>query len=436
MYVVHVAKIACLSVLLCATVSGLIAAPQVLGQSSEVPSIAVDTSIDPASAEWLKEALNRARDQGAKLAIIRLDTPGGLDTSMRDMVKRIIAAPMPVVVYVSPDGARAASAGLFITEAADVAAMAPQTNIGSASPITIGPGGQNRVLGRKIRNDAAAYVRALAQAHGRNPNLAEQMVRKATNVTAAVAKRRGLIDLVADSEQQLLRELDGFKIHGPKARTLSTDGLTVKDRKRPFKFRALELLVDPNVAFILLLIGLAGLGFEIFNPGAIAPGAFGAVALILALFGIAQLPVNVAGILLIVLALALLVAEAHIVSHGVLGLSGTIALAAGGLLLFNQDGGGFGVSAPLVIFIAALFAGFILFVVGKAVQARHKEVHTGWEELVGEIGEVRVELNPVGQIFAHGALWRARSADDTEIGVGARVVVDKVEGLTLIVRRA
>src|SRR5439155_4960141 len=231
-----------------------------------VRSIALDLTIDPASADWVDESLDDATRDKASLVIFRLDTPGGLDESMRKIIKRIIAAPMPVVVYVSPNGARAASAGLYITEAADVAAMAPQTNIGSATPISIGPGEQDKVLGRKIRNDAAAYVRALAEGHGRNPNLAEQMVRKATNVTASVAKRRGLIDVVATNERDLLAKLDGFTVKSPKHQVLHTSGARIESRGVPFKFQLLELLVNPNTVFLLFTLGLIGIGFELFHP--------------------------------------------------------------------------------------------------------------------------------------------------------------------------
>ena len=220
-------------------------------------------------------ALEDAADEGAELVIIRLDTPGGLDTSMREIVKDIIAAPMPVVVYVSPDGARAASAGLFVTQAADVAAMAPQTNIGSASPISIGGEDIGEVLGRKIENDAAAYVRALAEEHGRNPDLAEEMVRDATNVTAAEALDAGLIDIVATDTEDLLAQLDGFEVQGPKATTLDTEGLEVEERDMPLQYEVLQIIVNPNVAFLLILAGIIGIAIEIFSPGLILPGATG-----------------------------------------------------------------------------------------------------------------------------------------------------------------
>jgi membrane-bound serine protease (ClpP class) len=400
-----------------------------------VHSVDLDLTVNPASAAWVDESLGDAKRDGADLVIFRLDTPGGLDDSMREMVKDIIAAPMPVIVYVSPDGARAASAGLFVTEAADVAAMAPQTNIGSATPISIGGGEQDRVLGRKVRNDAAAYVRALAEEHGRNPDLAEQMVRRATNVTSVEAKRRGLIDLVAASEEDLLRRLDGFQVAGPKRQVLETSGARVERRKVPFKFQVLELIVNPTTAYLLFTLALFGIGFELFHPGAILPGAIGGVALILALFGFAQLPLNLAGVLLILLAFGLLVAEAFIVSHGALAAGGITALVFGGLLLFDTDSEAFDISVPAVIFTGALFGGFFTWVISKAVQTRRRRVHTGSEELIGERAVVRSRLDPVGHVFVQGALWRATGVDSGSFEVGDEVIVERVDGLTLTVRK-
>src|SRR5689334_15702682 len=294
-------------------------------------SIELHATIDPATERWMHKALNEAKDKNATVAIIRIDTPGGLDSSMRSIIKDILAAPMPVIAYVYPNGARAASAGLYITQSADVAAMAPQTNIGSATPISLGGGNQDQVLGRKIRNDATAYVRALAEVHGRNANLAAQMVQKATNVPALEAKSRNLVDVIAPDVPTLVRQLDGFRVKGPKAQTLHTAGARIESRSVPFKFRLLELLVNPNTVFLLFTLGLIGLGFELFHPGAILPGALGAVSLIIALFGLAQLPINVAGLLLILLALGLFVAEAFLTSHGALAIGGVVSLIFGGL---------------------------------------------------------------------------------------------------------
>jgi membrane-bound serine protease (ClpP class) len=404
-------------------------------------SIEFDGTVDPATEEWVDQALGDAEEAGAELAIIRLDTEGGLDTSMREIIKDILAAPMPVVVYVAPDGSRAASAGAFITEAGDVAAMAPQTNIGSASPVSISGGDIGDVLGRKIENDAAAYIRALAKGHGRNGDLAERLVTEAENVSAPEALDQGLIDVVAGSEEELLTQLDGFEIQGPKAQTLETEGLEIERHDMPFLLQVLQIIVNPTVAYLLLTAGLVGLAIEIFSPGLIVPGTLGLISFLLGLYGTAQLPVTAAGILLLVLGVGLIIAEAHLPTHGILGGVGILALAFSGLLLFNTDSDAYEVSVPVVIVVALLLGGFMAFAVQKVVQARRNPVITGWEEMVGAVGEVREPIDPIGQVFVRGALWRASLADGAGVDAasealerGVRVRVESVEGLTLRVR--
>jgi membrane-bound serine protease (ClpP class) len=403
-------------------------------------SIEFDGTVDPATERWIDQALGDAEDAGAELAIIRLDTEGGLDSSMREIIKDILAAPMPVVVYVSPDGSRAASAGAFITEAGDVAAMAPQTNIGSASPVSITGEDVGDVLGRKIENDAGAYIRALAEGHGRNGDLAERLVTEAENVTASEALEEGLIDVVAGSEEELLSEIDGFEVQGPKAQTLDTAGLEIERHDMPFLLQVLQVLVNPTVAYLLLTAGLVGLAIEIFNPGLIVPGTLGVISFLLGLYGTAQLPVTAAGILLLVLGIGLIIAEAHLPTHGILGGVGVLALALSGLLLFNTDSDAYEVSVPVVILVAVMLGGFMAFAVQKVVQARRNPVVTGWEELIGSEGDVRAPIDPVGQVFVEGALWRATLADGAGDGEavrlerGDRVKVESVDGLTLRVR--
>jgi len=405
--------------------------PGGLAYSLELPG-----TVDPATAAWLEEALDDAERAGAEVAVVRLDTPGGLDTAMREMVQSIIAARLPVIVYVSPDGARAASAGLFVAQAADVAAMEPQTNIGSATPVQLGPGPDSEVLGRKVENDAAAYVRALAAGHGRNADLAERMVRDAVNVPAERALEENLVDAVAPTERQLLDELDGFRVQGPKAQVLDTAGLRVERQEMPFSYELRQFLVNPTVAFLLLLVGLAGLALELSSPGTIGPGAVGAIALLLGLYGTVQLPVTLVGALLLLLAVGLFVAETQVPSGGILGASGVGALIAGGLLLFDTDSPVFDVSVPAAIAGAVAIGGFTLFAASKALAAGRATARGGPEELIGAVGSVRSPLDPVGQIFVHGALWRARAADDATLAEGELAVVDRVDGLTLGVCRA
>jgi membrane-bound serine protease (ClpP class) len=417
-------------------------APTAGAQDSRIAySIEFDGTVDPATEEWVDQALGDAADAGAELAIIRLDTEGGLDSSMREIIKDILAAPMPVVVYVSPDGSRAASAGAFITEAGDVAAMAPQTNIGSASPVSISGGDIGDVLGRKIENDAAAYIRALAEGHGRNGDLAERLVTEAENVSATEALDQDLIDVVAGSEEELLTELDGYEVQGPKAQTLATAGLEIEHHDMPFLLQVLQIIVNPTVAYLLLTAGLLGLAIEIFSPGLILPGTLGLISFLLGLYGTAQLPVTAAGILLLVLGVGMIIAEAHLPTHGILGGVGVLSLVLSGLLLFNTDSDAYEVSVPVVIAIGLLLGGFMAFAVQKVVQARRNPVITGWEEMIGAEGVVREPVDPVGQVFVQGALWRASLADGAgdrsdggPLERGVRVRVESVEGLTLRVR--
>ena len=429
-------RLARLFVLVALALSG--AGSLALGQAREEAGIAysieLSGEISPATSGWIDTALGDAADAGAAVAIVRLDTPGGLDASTRDIVKDIVAAPMPVIVYVSPDGARAGSAGAYITQAADVAAMAPQTNIGSATPISIGPGSGDEVLGRKIRNDAAAYIRALASAHGRNAEVAEASVIDAQNLTAEEALSAGLIDVIAGSEEALLERLDGFRVRGPKAQTLQTSGLRLERHDMPFTYEVLQLLVNPTIAFLLMTVGLLGLAIEIFSPGLIVPGTFGLIALVLGLYGTAQLPVTAAGIALLVLAVALIVAEAHLNTSGLLGVGGVIALVFSGLLLFNSDEGA-DISVPVVIVTGVMVGSLFVLIADRVVKAGREPVRTGSEELIDRVAEVRAALEPGGQVWVEGALWRARLPDgEGRAAVGDRVRVEAVDGLTLVVR--
>ena len=401
-------------------------------------SIQLQATIDPATQRWISSALDDAASENATIAIIRLDTPGGLVDSLRAIVQDIEAAPMPVVVYVSPNGARAASAGAYITEAADVAAMAPETNIGSATPISISPTGGESDLARKIVNDSAASMRALATVHGRNPRLAQELVTKATNVTAAEAKRAGLIDVIAPSEEALLQQLDGFQVTGPKAQTLHTADLTLEHHDLPLTYQLLEILVNPNVSYLLLIAGMIGIAIEFFSPGLIIPGAFGSISLILGLYANAQLPVAPAGVVLLILGFVMIVAEVHLPTHGILGVAGVISLAVSGLLLYSGTNSAFELSPAVAVAVAVILGGGLVFAAQRAMAARRLPKHTGWEELVGAVAEVRQPLDPVGQVFVNGALWRAVAAGPNGAGralrPGSRVRVESVEGLTLNVK--
>ena len=414
------------------------------GSSDVAYSIQLQDPIDPATQKWVSSALDDAASQHAKLAIIRLDTPGGLSDSMRTIIQDMAAAPMPVVLYVSPNGARAGSAGAYITEAGDVAAMAPVTNIGSATPIAIGPNGESQDLSRKIKNDAAAGMRALASAHGRNADLASLLVTQAKNLTAQEALKDNLIDVIAPSQEALLKKLDGFQLQGPKGpkkQVLHTSGLEIQNHDMPFVYQVLEILVNPNVAYLLILVGILGLIIEAFSPGLIAPGTIGVISLLLGLYGSFQLPVSLAGVLLLVAGVLMIIGEAHLPTHGILGASGIAALIASGLLLYDTNTSAFEISPVVVVIVGLLLGGGLAVAVQKAVKARREPKRTGWEEMLGTIGEVREPLDPVGQVFVQGALWRARlvdaDGDDRRaLERGSRVRVESVEGLTLHVSPA
>jgi membrane-bound serine protease (ClpP class) len=292
-------------------------------------------------------------------------------------------------------------------------------------------------------------MRALAASHGRNPRLASQLVTKAKNLTAEEAEKAGLIDLIAPDQEALVAQLDGFKVKGPKAQTLRTAGLRIENHDMPFQYELLEIIVNPNVAYLLILIGVMGLALELFSPGLIAPGAIGVISLLLGLYGTAQLPVTATGVLLLVLGVGMIIAEAHLPTHGILGASGVAALIAAGLVLYDTNTSAYEVSAPVVILTGLLIGGFLAFAVERAIRARSLPARTGWEEMVGAVGEVREPLDPIGQIFVEGALWRAelappatgseRSAvepasDGRLVERGSRVRVESVEGLTLRVR--
>jgi membrane-bound serine protease (ClpP class) len=425
-----------------AAVGAVLVAAPALGQGSAPSSssgiaysIQLQDPIDPATQKWVSSALDDAASQHAKLVIIRLDTPGGLSDSMRTIIQDMAAAPMPVVVYVYPNGARAGSAGAYITEAGDVAAMAPVTNIGSATPIAIGPNGESQDLSRKIKNDAAAGMRALASAHGRNAHLASLLVTQAKNLTAQEALKDNLIDVIAPNQQALLNKLNGFEIKGPKRQVLDTSGLEIQNHDMPFIYQVLEVLVNPNVAYLLILVGIFGLIVEAFSPGLIAPGTIGLISLLLGLYGSFQLPVSVAGVLLLVAGILMLIGEAYLPTHGILGASGIAAIIASGLLLYDTNTSAFEISPWVVVIVGLVLGGLLALVVHKAVQARRAPKKTGWEEMVGAVGEVREPLDPVGQIFVQGALWRAEvtgaNGDGRVLDRGVRVRVESVEGLTL-----
>jgi len=404
-----------------------VAAPAHAASAPKVLAIHFTQDVNPVTQDWLNGQLSHAESHGYSAAVIVLDTPGGLEESMRKIVQKELALKIPVIVYVSPEGARAASAGVWISEAADVLAMAPSTNIGSSTPIQGNGTNIGSDLRRKVVNDAAASLRGLAKTHGRNAEWADSAVRKASNLTAAEALRMNVIDVVSPSLPALLRTIDG-RVTTPRHLTVHTAGAQIVDVRPGFFTRFLSTLIDPNIVSLLFLAGLAGLGFELFHPGVVIPGAFGAICMVCALFGFSVLPLSWGGLMLVLLGAALLVVDAHVTSHGALTLSGLVAMAIGLTTLFHDSGTPYHTNVWVVVTVTALIGGFWAFAVGKSVAARRSPVTVGPEQIIGLEGVIRE-----GNVFVRGELWRARSEEP--LHEGDRVTVDALDGLTLAVHR-
>jgi membrane-bound serine protease (ClpP class) len=402
--------------------------PGTAAASPKVLAIHYTTDVNPVTQDWLNNQLSHAQDRGYSAAVIVLDTPGGLEESMRKIVQRELSLRIPVIVYVSPNGARAASAGVWISQAADLLAMAPQTNIGSSTPIN--GNGQNigSDLRRKVVNDAAASLRGLAKTHGRNAKWADAAVRKASNLDAQEALQMHVIDVIAPTLPALLNKIDG-RVTVPRHLTLHTKNAEVVDVRPGFLTRFLSTLIDPNIVGLLFLAGLAGLGFELFHPGVVIPGAFGAICMLCALFGFSVLPLSWAGLMLVLLGAALLVIDAHVTTHGALTLSGLVAIAVGLVTLFHKAPAPYHTSVPLVVTVTVVLGGFWAIAIAKAVAVRRRPATVGPQQIVGMEGVVRGD----GQVFVRGELWRARSPE--KLRPGEHVRVAGLDGLTLDVHR-
>jgi membrane-bound serine protease (ClpP class) len=397
------------------------------GAQEDTPRVlAVEFSndINPVTKDYLVGAIEKGERENFDAVVIELDTPGGLDSSMREIIKAQLSADVPVVVYVYPPGARAASAGVFITMAADVAAMAPGTNIGSSTPVAAGGGNIPSDLKRKVVNDAAAYIKALAEEHDRNADWAEKAVRQAANLPAREALALNVVDVVAPDLPTLLNDIDGMRVE-PKGLVLHTAGADVETVQMSLWKRILDTLIDPNIIVLLMSLGVLGITIEILNPGLIFPGTVGIISLIVGLFGLQVLPVSWAGILLLLLAAAFFAAEAFVTSHGALALAGAVSFVVGALMLFDPAGSEYQVSIWVALAIGGTLAVLTAVAVTKVVQARRAPKRTGREELVGEIGVVRRPLQPAGLVAVHGELWQARSSDGS-IAVGEQVRVEAI----------
>ena len=394
-----------------------------------VATVVVDGVISPVTLRLVESAIAHAKASGAQALVIQLDTPGGLERSMRAICQRLLNAEIPVVVWVGPTGARAASAGVFITMAAHVAAMAPATNIGAAHPVAVG-GGIDKESMRKIENDAAAFIRTIAVERGRNADWGEKAVRQSVSVTEREAVRLKVVDFVADSIPDLLAKLDGRTVKTSRGSvTLATREAVAKPIEVGFRDRVLAIITDPNVAYVLMMLGTLGLIFELSTPGAILPGVIGGISLILAFFAFQSLPLNFAGLLLILFAIVLFIAEVKVTSHGVLAIGGTVAMALGSLMLYDAPEIGFRVSWRVIVPTVALTAGLFLFALTLGVRAFRRRPLLGVSGLVGQTGVARGALEPEGQVSVHGEIWRAVA--DRPLADGAPVTVVDVQGLTL-----
>jgi membrane-bound serine protease (ClpP class) len=396
----------------------------------------IDGAIGPGIADYVVRALGGMQPSDTGVVVLRLDTPGGLDTSMRDIVRAILASPVPVVAYVAPSGARAASAGTYIAYACGIAAMAPGTNIGAATPIQLGgsapPTEPGEVETRKILNDAVAYIHSLAELNGRNADWAVEAVRSAVSLPASEALRLKVIDVVADDVPDLLRKIDGRTVMiAGKPIHLATGGLEIVTMVRDWRTQLLEVITDPNIAYLLMLLGAYGLLFELANPGTVLPGIIGGISLLVALFALNMLPVDYAGAGLVLLGIALMVAEAVIGAFGVIGVGGIVAFALGSVLMFHADAPGFGLSLSLVGAATVVSAGFFLLVLSMLLRSRRRPVITGREALIGAEGEAVVWAAGEGSVRVKGEIWRARASHPLQPGVRVKVV--HRDGLVLTV---
>jgi membrane-bound serine protease (ClpP class) len=435
-------------------------APQ---QSRQALVIDIDGAIGPAIADHVERQLAAVDPARTGLVILRLDTPGGLDIAMRKIIRAELASPVPVAVYVAPGGARAASAGTYIAYAASVSAMAPGTNLGAATPIVIGsvpelPGGDptepdeqpdkakkedgarepakddTDPSSRKMVNDAVAYIRSLAQLHGRNADWAESAVRGAASLPAEEALKLGVIDVIAPSLKALLLKIDGREaiVDGERQR-LATAGLTLTEVELDWRTRLLAVITDPNIAYILMLIGIYGLIFEMSNPGAVLPGVLGGISLLLALFAFSVLPIDYAGVALVLLGIALMVSEAFVTSFGILGLGGIVAFVVGSIIMFQPGSPNFSLSISVIVASTVVSAGLLLLALTMLLRSRRRAVVTGAAALIGAAGNVIEWSKDEGRVRIVGEIWRARAA--AELRPGERVKVRSRDGLILLVER-
>ncbi|MBU2446297.1 MAG: nodulation protein NfeD [Bacteroidetes bacterium] len=408
----------------------------VFSQSKKIYLLTIDGAINPASTEYIQEGIKAAVDDDAECVIIKLNTPGGLLKSTRVIVTEFLQAKIPIVVYVHPQGSQAASAGVFVTMAAHIAAMAPGTNIGAAHPVSL-QGQQDSIMMEKATNDAAAFIRTISEKRKRNIEWGEDAVRKSLSITETEALEKNVIDIVATSVDDLIQKLDGRKVETIEGeKEINSVGAEIIPYDMSFKHKLLNTLSDPNIAYILFMLGLYGLLFELYNPGSIFPGVVGGICIILAFYSFHTLPINYAGLALIIFAIILFILEIKVVSHGILTIGGTISLILGSIMLIDSDSTleFVKISWQIIALFVVLTVVFFVFAIGLGIKAQRKKVTTGIEGLLLEEGFVVSDLKPIGTIQIHGEIWNAESVEG-KISKGHRVKVLEVNNLTLKVRK-
>ncbi len=406
-----------------------------LSNAKDIYTVRINGAINPPVAGFLRESIENATQKNAEAIVVLLDTPGGLDTSMRDIVKGIMDARIPVVVYVAPSGARAASAGAIILLASHVAAMAPGTNVGAAHPVSIGGEKADATSMKKVVRDAEAYSKSIAAKRGRNADWAAKAVTESASITAKEALARNVIDVVADSLDDLLAQIDGKTVEIKQGKTtLRTKGMKMVELPMPSKYRFLSYISDPNVAYILMMIGIYGILFEFYSPGAIFPGVMGGISLILALYAFQAIPISFAGLALILLGIVFFILEVKIISHGVLGIAGIISVVIGSVMLIDLPSSVLSISFKTILVVAIVSAIFVFGILSYAVKAQLSKVRTGKEGLVGEEGVARTDIaaGGKGKVMVHGELWSATG--DEAVKKGEDVIVTAVERLVVKVR--
>ena len=428
-------KLASFIVLLFFILSAVILAQGNSPEKAPVFFIEVDGIINPATAKFITDSVDQATQKGGQCLVIQLDTPGGLMESMRIIVKKFLSSSIPIIVYVAPSGARAASAGVFITMAANVAVMAPGTHIGAAHPVTLGAEGkESKTMTEKIVNDTVSFIKSIAKSKGRNVDWAEKAVTKSVSITDGEALKLNVIDFISPDLPDLLARLDGkvIKLDGV-TRTLETKGVQPRPLEMSWRYRLLDIISNPTIAYILLMLGIYGIFFELSSPGAILPGVVGGIFLILAFYALQMLPINYAGLALIFFGIILFIAEIKVVSHGLLAVGGVISLFLGSMMLVESPAEYMRISLSVIIPAVLVSAAFFIFAVTKAINARLKKPTTGKEGLVGEIGIATTAVAPEGKISIHGEVWNA--ASDEPVEKGKKVQVVGVKDLTLRVKR-